>query len=103
VMRRPRPARFPVMSLEAIRKRLPRVVFILFLILLLVMLGIACACVSDHPAQTGDRTVGAIPAAPAVVEMWSFLTILLFVSFILVRPRTLASRSSPAALQRFIF
>jgi len=94
---------FRVMSLQGMRKRLPPVVFFLFLIVLLVMLGIACACVSDHPAQTIDRAVGAIPAAPAVIEIWSAMTVLMFVSFIVVRPQRLASRSSPAALQRFLF
>jgi hypothetical protein len=95
--------RLRVMSLQAMRKRLPPVVFILFLILLLVMLGIVCACISDHPAQTIDRAAGALPAGSAVIEMWSVVIVLMFASFILVRPRTLASRSSPATLQRFIF
>lgn len=82
---------------------MPVVAFILLAVVLLVMLGIACACISDHPAQTIDRAVGAIPAAPAVIEIWSVMTVLMFASFIVVRPQRLASRSSPAALQRFLF
>ncbi len=77
--------------------------FILLAVVLLVMLGIACACISDHPAQTIDRAAGAVAAAPAVVEIWSVMTLLVFVSFIVVRPQGLASRSSPATLQRFLF
>jgi hypothetical protein len=85
------------------RRRMPLVVFILLVVVLLLMLGIACACISDHPAKTIDRAVGAISSAPAVLEIWSFATVLLFVSFIIVRPQRLASRSSPATLQRFLF
>jgi hypothetical protein len=85
------------------RRRLPPLAFILLLVLLLLMLGIACACISDHPAQTVDRALGAIPAAPAVLEVWSFAITLMFVSFVIVRPRRAISRSSPATLQRFLF
>jgi len=82
---------------------MPLVAFILLVVVLLVMLGIACACISDHPAKTIDRTAGVISSAPAVIEIWAVMTVLVFVSFIVVRPQRLASRSSPAALQRFLF
>jgi membrane-anchored protein YejM (alkaline phosphatase superfamily) len=82
---------------------MPLVAFILLAVVLLLMLGIACACINDHPATTIDRAVGAISSAPAVLEIWSFATVLLFVSFIIVRPQRLASRASPATLQRFLF
>jgi hypothetical protein len=85
------------------RKRMPLIAFILLLIVVLLMLGIACACMSDHPAQAIERALGSIPAAPAVIEMWSVAIVLMLGSFVLVRPRRLASRSSPATLQRFLF
>jgi hypothetical protein len=90
-------------GLQAVRRRMPLLAFILLLILVVVMLGIACACISDHPAQTVDRALGAIPAAPAVIEVWSFAITLMLVSFVLVRPRRAIHRSSPATLQRFLF
>lgn len=82
---------------------MPAIAFILLAVVLLLMLGIACACVTDHPTQTIDRAVGAIPAAPAVIEIWSAMTVLVFVSFTVVRPVRLADRSSPSTLQRFLF
>jgi hypothetical protein len=88
-------------GLQAVRRRMPLLAFILLLILVVVMLGIACACISDHPAV--DRALGAIPAAPAVIEVWSFAITLMLVSFVLVRPRRAIHRSSPATLQRFLF
>lgn len=92
------------MSIQAMRKRLPPVVFFLLLIVLLVMLGIACACITDHPGQTIDRAATPVPAGAAVIEMWSFAVVILFAAFVLVRPAILAtSRSSPASLQRFLF
>jgi hypothetical protein len=80
---------------------MPAVAFILLAVVLLLMLGIACACITDHPTQI-DRAAGAISAAPAVIEIWSAMTLLLFVSFSVVRPLRLANRSSPSALQRFL-
>lgn len=85
------------------RKRLPPVVFILLLIFLLLMLGIACVCISDHPVQPIERALGAITAAPPVMEIWTLMVVLMFVSAVLIRPRTVASRASPATLQRFLF
>lgn len=84
------------------RKRMPLLAFILLLVLVLLMLGVACACISDHPAQGVDRALGAVPAAPAVLEVWSFAITLMLVTFVLVRPRRVTARSSPAALQRFL-
>jgi hypothetical protein len=85
------------------RRRMPLLAFILLLVFVLLMLGVACACISDHPAQIIDRALGPGPAAPAVIEMWSFAITLMLVTFVLVRPRRVAARSSPAALQRFLF
>ena len=85
------------------RKRLPPVAFFLLLILILVMLGIACACIMDHPGQTIDRAAAPISSAAAVIEIWSVVIVVLLAAFILVRPAILASRSSPATLQRFLF
>jgi hypothetical protein len=92
------------MSLQAIRKRMPLWAFILLAVLCLVLLGIACACATDHPAQTIDRALGAIPAAAPLVEVWTFAfgALVMFVALD-VRRRRADKATSPAVLQRFLF
>ena len=86
------------------RKRLPLVVFILLLVILVMLVGIACACVTDHPMQAIEKAVAAIPAAPAVMEVWAALISGLFAAAIVFAwPRTARERASPALLQRFLF
>jgi hypothetical protein len=83
---------------------MPLVVFILLAVICLLMLGLACACATDHPAQKVDRAVSAISAAPPLVEVWTFTfaTLVVFVSLGL-RRRRLDDTRSPAALQCFLF
>jgi len=50
------------------RARLPLVVFILLLVVALLLLGFACACLSDHPMQAIERVLASIPAAPPAGE-----------------------------------
>lgn len=93
-----------MISLQRIRKRVPLAVFILLLVFLVVALGIACACASDHPAQAIDRALSAIQAAPGLIEVWSFVaSALVAASFVYARPRLQPERASPAQLQRFLF
>jgi hypothetical protein len=92
-----------VISLQAMRGRLPLLVFILLAVICLLMLGLACACASDHPAQKVDRVMSAISAAPALLEVWTFTfaTLIASVSFGLHRRRR-DDTTSPAALQCFL-
>jgi hypothetical protein len=78
------------------------VVFILLAIVCLVLLGIACACASDHPKQNIDRALSVIPAAPPLIEVWtfSFGALLALVSIDLRRRRP--KETSAALLQRFL-
>jgi hypothetical protein len=78
------------------------VVFVLLVILGLLLLGFACACITDHPAQVIERVLAAIPALPPVLEVWSVHVLALFgLALAFVRPIPKA-RPSPAALQRFL-
>src|SRR5713101_5840715 len=92
-----------VASIQALRARLPFVVFVLVLLLAVMLVGFACACITDHPSQAVDRAI-AIPAAAPVTEVWPLLVLTLLggMTLILTRPRTAQSRGSPALLQRFL-
>ncbi len=91
-------------SIQALRARLPFVVFILVLVLALVMIGFACACIADHPGKALDRAAAAIPAGTPVIEMWPLIVLLLApaVTFV-AAPRRAQGRASPPLLQRFLF
>ncbi len=82
---------------------MPLFVFILLAVFCLVLLGVACACASNHPVQSIDRALSAIPAAAPLVEVWSFAfsTLVILVS-LEVRRRRVEYATSPAALQRFL-
>ncbi len=91
-------------SIVRLRRRLPLIVFILLAILCLLVIGFACACFSDHPAQAIDRAVSAPAATPAVIEVWSFVILSLFAApLVLTRRVGGFGRASPAQLQRFLF
>jgi hypothetical protein len=83
---------------------MPLVVFILLVVLLLMLVGIACSCVTDHPMQAAERAISAISATPAVVELWTYgFAGLLAVVFVVPERRRAIGRASPADLQRFLF
>lgn len=88
--------------LGQLRRRMPLVAFVLLLIVLLVMLGFACLCISDHPAQTLERVLLAIAhAPPAIVTAFVFVAM----SVVTVTQRRVVAasgRASPASLQRFL-
>lgn len=83
---------------------MPLVVFILLLVLLAMLVGIACACATQHPMKSVDRAIAALAAVPALIEIWtySFAAILLIV-FIVAQRRRALGRASPQKLQRFLF
>ena len=93
------------LSIRRIRERLPLPLFVLVLILLVVMLGFVCLCMTDHPTQAAERAISAIDHAPAIIEMWAVVVVLLFVAFPAPVVEVIASvgRASPAQLQRFRF
>lgn len=89
------------MAIAALKRRVPLWAFLLLAILCLAMLGVACACLSDQPAQAADRAHSAMSALPGVVELWSFgLLALALVSAVFLRRTALTP--SPVALQRLL-
>lgn len=80
-------------------------VFVVVLILLVVMLGFACLCMTDHPTQAAERAISAIAHSPAVIEMWAAVIVLF--SFQILLPAVVAERASgrasPVYLQCFRF
>ncbi len=91
-------------SIQRLRERLPLIVFILLLVLLVTLVGVACACVTDHPMQTVERALSAIAAAPAVIVVWTYaFAAILLASIVVPRRRRALGRASPQELQRFLF
>jgi len=91
------------MALGALRRRMPLLGFILLAVLCIALFGFACACLSDHPMQALERSVVAMAALPALVEVWPASVAALFAAVALAAARRLLSESpSPAALQRFL-
>ena len=85
------------------RKHAPLIVFVFLLLIVVMLVGLACACTTDHPMQAIEKALAAIPALPAVIEVWSVLVLGLFAAAVAVRrPRTVGDRASPAVLQRFL-
>ena len=88
----------------ALRKRMPLIVFLLLALLVLMLVGLACACLTDNPMQAIERVLTALAQLPTVAVAWTFL----FASLVLAMPRLQpqaagSGRASPAALQRFLF
>jgi hypothetical protein len=93
-----------VPGLERIRERLPLIVFLLLLILLVMLVGFACACLTDHPMQAIERALSGVASMPALVVLWAWLAATLLLGALIVqRQRPVFGRASPAQLQRFLF
>jgi hypothetical protein len=91
------------MGLPVLRGRMPLVVFILLALLCLALLGFACACLGDSSMQALERSLGSIPALPALVEVWSLVALVaLGAALLATAPRARARAPSPAVLQRFL-
>ena len=94
------------LSYTALRKRLPVVVCVLVLLVCFAAIGATCAaCVSSHPPQAIERTLGSAPTASLPPDTTAFFVLVLALTpLLLVRPRFLSlGRASPAELQRFLF
>jgi hypothetical protein len=93
-----------VASIQSLRRRLPFVVFILVLVVAVVMIGFACACIADHPGKALDRAISVVPAGVPLIEMWPLMMLLLAPAWLFVAaPRRAQGRASPPLLQRFLF
>ena len=94
---------FEMTGLERIRRRVPFVVFLLLLVMIVLVIGFACACFGDQSLKAAERTLGAGLSTPALVEMWAALVVVLMAIPIAVGRRIEATgRASPAVLQCFL-
>jgi hypothetical protein len=92
------------MALERLRGRMPLVAFVLLAVICLALVGFACACLTDYPAVAIERALSAIPALPALVQVWTFVAVVAaMTAFVVAGPRMATGRASPALLQRFLF
>ena len=92
------------LSIERLRGRLPLIVFVLLLLLVVMLVGFACACLTDHPMQSIERALSGLASMPAVLEIWTFVAaMLVMATFVVQRQRVASGRASPALLQRFLF
>ncbi len=83
---------------------MPLIAFILLAVICLAILGFACACLTEQPAQAIDRAISSGSALPALIEVWSLVAVALVgVGLIFVFERRAPSRASPVLLQRFLF
>jgi hypothetical protein len=83
---------------------MPVIAFVLLVVICLALLGFACACLSDQPAQAIERAASLGAAMPPLVEVWALLIAsLAAIPFVLVAGERARSRASPALLQRFLF
>jgi hypothetical protein len=93
-----------VPGLENLRQRLPLVAFVFVVLLAVLLLGFACACITDHPALALERALAAMASIPPLNAIWLLLVVLLAPSVtVLARTRPAVVRGSPAELQRFLF
>ena len=89
-------------NLERLRRRLPLIVFILVAIVALMLLGLACACLTEDPMQLVERALSFV-SVPALGHAWATFLAALGTSLMLVRTHAATGRASPALLQRFRF
>lgn len=91
-------------DLARLRGRLPLPVFLLPALVCLALLGLACACLGEQPAQALERAVSVGAALPPLVAIWALLVASLSGAPVLFGAAEPArSRASPAALQCFRF
>ena len=83
---------------------MPLILFLLLALLVLMLVGLACACLTDNPMQAIERVLTSLAQLPTVAVAWSFM----FATLLIAMPRLQRQgaghgRASPAALQRFRF
>jgi hypothetical protein len=81
---------------------MPLWAFIFLALVCLALLGFACACVADHPMKAVDRALEAVPALPALIEVWSITALAAFAAAWLLAGQLPVRTPSPAVLQRFL-
>lgn len=83
---------------------MPLIVFLLLSLVVLMLVGFACACLTDDPMQAIELVFNALAQLPTVAVAWSFLVATLLIALPRLQPHTARhGRASPAVLQRFRF
>jgi hypothetical protein len=83
---------------------MPLVVYLLLVVLLVMLVGFACACFVDQPMQAVERALTALSNPAPLVEVWSpLIALLLALPLVSVAHARAVGRASPAVLQRFLF
>ena len=83
---------------------MPLVVFLLLFVLMLMLVGFACACFSDQPMQAVERALTVLSNPAPLVEVWSpLIALLLAIPLVFLANSRTVGRASPAVLQRFLF
>jgi hypothetical protein len=91
-------------GLERIRRRVPFVVFVLLLVIAVLVIGFACACLSGSPIQAAERAAAPLVATAAVIIVWSLITSVLGLVAVVQGSRVQATdRASPVVTQRLLF
>jgi hypothetical protein len=90
-------------ELARLRSRMPLVVFLLLALVCLVLIGFACACLTDQPAAAIERALQGAALAPAVIAVWSIALAVVLASTMTGAVTLPRGRASPALLQRFLF
>jgi hypothetical protein len=93
-----------VTGLERIRRRVPFVVFVLLLVIAVLVVGFACACLSGSPLQAADRAAAPLGVTAAVIVMWSLIASAIPLVALVQGSRLQATgRASPVVTQRLLF
>lgn len=93
-----------VTAFERIRRRVPFVVFVLLLVIAVLVVGFACACLSGNPLQAADRAAAPLGVTAAVIVMWSLIASVTPLVALATGPSVQATgRASPVVTQRLLF
>ena len=91
------------MEIARFRARMPLIAFVLLVLICLLMLGFACACLGDQPALALERAFQS-PALLAAFAVWAAVVLGAFARTLPVLARVAhPGRGSPELLQRFLF
>jgi hypothetical protein len=92
-----------MVSVTRMRTHLPLIVFVLLVLIAVMLVGVACACITDHPMQAIEQALSAIVVATALIAAWPVFAVGLFGVALTIRlSRAARDRASPALLQRFL-
>ena len=81
----------------AVRQRLPFPLFLMVLVIALMLAGLACACLTDHPEQVTERMLVAVADLTAPLDLLRLLAL----GAVVVACVTVSTRRHRAVHQAF--